>query len=174
MDNITKVAAPVEKIFHKNIAPLLNNPVGFVIISWITSIAVMRSFDKLPSILQNVLLNPFVHIIAVFSNLFYATNDLRLSLLVTIIIVILFKIVTSFKENFELNPVSTDIMVGCENVTMDDILVNYKGDVSALKKRMYAIGVPLNLALNNQNAPLIATHLVGHGEIVKGVCQPPM
>jgi hypothetical protein len=91
----------------------------------------------------------------------------------------------------------SDIYPGCGKVTYQDLLDVFKGDINQMRQTvMYtygklvedlqsesdaeklqaisdAIGVPHNLALNDENAPLIATMLMNYGFVVSQTCQAP-
>ena len=91
----------------------------------------------------------------------------------------------------------TDIFPGCENLKLDDIMKVFDGDVDKMQKSLKysyreliksmtdetakskfiktakAAGVPYNVSLNDENAPLIGTILLHHGYIVSESCRAP-
>ncbi len=91
----------------------------------------------------------------------------------------------------------TDIFIGCENLKMDDIMKIFDGDVAKMQdsvrysfhellkdmqdsdakdkfmKTVKAVGLPYNVELNDENAPLIGTILLQYGYKVSDTCRPP-
>jgi cell shape-determining protein MreC len=75
------------------------------------------------------------------------------------------------RENFSVYSHVTDTHPGCADTKVADLLVLFDGDVEKLKDTMYSIGVPLNYELNDENAPMIATYLINHGEKITKSCR---
>lgn len=94
---------------------------------------------------------------------------------VFIFAVILFIIAIVFffnkKEKFTLYSHITDTHPGCAYTKVADLLVLFEGNAEKLKDTMYSIGVPLNYELNDENAPMIATYLINHGEKITKSCR---
>jgi|688.fasta_scaffold283506_1 hypothetical protein len=97
-----------------------------------------------------------------------------------------FKLIESLSDNYP----------GCNKVTLKDLLALFNGDAPKLQKTVHyafselhasltgndkenllrvarAAGLPYNVELSDQNAPLIATILLNYGYIVSDTCQPP-
>jgi hypothetical protein len=75
------------------------------------------------------------------------------------------------KEKFSMYSHITDTHPGCADTKVSDLLVLFDGDAEKLKDTMYSIGVPLNYELNDENAPMIATYLINHGEKITKTCR---
>jgi hypothetical protein len=92
----------------------------------------------------------------------------------------------------------SDNFIGCNNVTMKDLLAVFDGDhikmqntvaysykvlmeqlpaKSAAKDKLvaiaHAVGLPYNVEFNDKNAPLIATFLLNVGYSINDTCQAP-
>lgn len=90
-----------------------------------------------------------------------------------------------------------NVYPGCENVKYQDLVDAFKGNTEEMQKHvMYtysklaglsedktdpqqlefiarAIGLPYNVELNDENAPLVATMLMNYGFEISDTCQPP-
>ena len=60
----------------------------------------------------------------------------------------------------------TDIFPGCEDVTIKE-LIDLVGSEEKLQQFIYEIGVPLNVKLSDEYAPLISTYLINHMKVSK-------
>ena len=99
-----------------------------------------------------------------------------------------FKLIESLSDNYP----------GCNNVTMKDLLALFDGDALKLQKTVQyafadlnrmlppdadaknkltqiarAVGLPYNVEMNDENAPLIATLLLNYGYTVSETCTAP-
>lgn len=99
-----------------------------------------------------------------------------------------FKLLESLSDNYP----------GCNNVTMKDLVALFDGDALKLQKTVQyafadlnrmlppdadakaklgqiarAVGLPYNVEMNDENAPLLATLLLNYGYTVSDNCRPP-
>ncbi len=103
------------------------------------------------------------------------------------------------QNSFKLISPQTDIMPGCLNITLKDLLTNFDNDSEKLQKTISysynvlkndiektnpdahdrllliarTIGLPYDVELNDENAPLIATILVMKGWKLSDLCRNP-
>lgn len=98
--------------------------------------------------------------------------------------------------DFKLQESLSDNYPGCNRVTLKDLLALFDGDAPKLQKTVQyafselnavlagkdkdnllriarAAGLPYNVDLSDENAPLIATILLNYGYKVSDTCQPP-
>lgn len=68
----------------------------------------------------------------------------------------------SYFEGFRIDQ-DTDIHPGCLGLTMADVLNVFNGDEEALHMALFNSGVPKNIPLNDEFAPLIASFLINKG-----------
>lgn len=172
---LTKAIEPVEKVFVSGVVPVLSHPIVQLIVMWVFTINTIDSYNnnfyKFPNFIKQILINPISKVVAIFFTSYYITKDFFSSLGGTIGYLLVYFSLEMIKENFELST-TTDIMPGCVNITVKDLLSSYDGEHS-LKTRMFSAGVPTNLEINDKNAPLIASYLVGYGDVFVGDCYPP-
>lgn len=76
-------------------------------------------------------------------------------------------------EKFELIEPQSNILPGCLGFKMADLLKVFEEDEEALKKALVKVGVPYNLPLIDENAPLLATHLINFGYKLSDSCKLP-
>lgn len=91
--------------------------------------------------------------------------------LATIAIVFLQK-----REGFMLGP-DTDILNSCHSVKYQDVLDKFNGDEEELKSVLFNDAkAPMNVMLNDNDAPLIATYLANHApcKFSFGDCKLPI
>ena len=178
MDSVNKVVVPVKKFFVEVVTPVTKYPIINLIIVWIVMVNVVNNYNKnwaqVPNIIKFLVTNPVTQGLTVLLYVLSLTSDFGLALISAIVVTVILMLLGTFKESFDLITFTPDVFPACKDVKVSDILANYKGDMSALKARLFSAGVPLNLALTDENAPLIATYLVNQGEMVIGRCGPPM
>lgn len=175
MDSVSKVLEPVTIVINKNIVPALTNPIVSLIIGWIIILNVLDSSLYLPTNLQSLIYNPITKVLAIFIAFYYSTGSMQTALLSTIISVIIYKLLLMVPENFDLINITPTIIPGCTNVTVKDLLKLYGGNMDILKQKMYNSGVPLDLPLNDLNAPLISTYLINHNSgSITATCSAPI
>lgn len=67
----------------------------------------------------------------------------------------------------------TEVLPACVNVKLEDIRKGLNLSDDKIANILINLGVSPNLELNDDNAPLFATHLVGAGFAVVDNCAPP-
>jgi hypothetical protein len=102
-------------------------------------------------------------------------DDPSMSIILAMVFVMVMNTLAGKKllEKFELLGPQTNILPGCLPITMNDILVSFDGSSETLKQAMITSGVPFNIALNDSNAPHIATYLINHGYSLSESCSLP-
>jgi hypothetical protein len=105
--------------------------------------------------------------------LYIGTQNFTMSVIGTIMTMLVFYLISNKNELFELINPDTDTYPGCTNTTVNDLLKVFDNDINKLKKIMYESGVPLDLELNDYNAPLIATYLINFGHQISEQCTQP-
>ena len=68
---------------------------------------------------------------------------------------------------------NTNVMPACLGVTMADLLEVFNGDEQSLRQALFNVGVPANVKLTDNDAPILATHLVNFGYQINSACSPP-
>ena len=76
-------------------------------------------------------------------------------------------------EKFELIEPQGHILPGCLQIKLADLLKAFDDDEAALKKALIHVGTPFNIPFNDENAPLLATHLINFGYKLSDTCQLP-
>ncbi len=166
------ISKPVENVFNVVVKPTLNQPIVQVLVSWIVIVSIILAVKDLSPNITKVLTHPVSRTSITFLGLYIGTNDFSTSLLITILLMLVYYLLV-VRENFELIHPTTDTYPGCSSTTVDDLLKVFDNDINKLKKIMYESGVPLDLELNNYNAPLIATYLINFGHQITEQCSPP-
>lgn len=98
------------------------------------------------------------------------TDNILVSVATAFFAVVLVRIITLddfdyLQESFKLIYPGPTTSINCTNVKTEDLLLAFSNNISDLKKAMYESGVPMNLELNDNNAPEIATYLVNNPNI---------
>ena len=103
-----------------------------------------------------------------------SNNNPSLSIMIAIGFVLSMNMLSGKKmlEKFELLEPKTNIYPGCHNVTKEDIKGLFESD-EKMKEVLRNIGVPFNIPFDDENAPLIATHLINFGYLVDDSCAVP-
>lgn len=171
MQAIESILKPVDKTFVAYVEPVIKHPIVHLIISWVVFVNITDSFYKLDANIKNVLLNDITKCISVFMALFYTTGKMTASLILTLIFIVLYNVFGLVKETLLDISGNYNTVSGCAGVVVKDLVDTFNGDVEKLKKKMYDIGVPLNLELNDFNAPMIGTYLVNFGIPVSHTCK---
>jgi hypothetical protein len=102
----------------------------------------------------------------IFTLFFYQKNkNVLVSVATAFFAVISITVVTmqdfnALKEKFQLIYPSTNTKIGCEKLTIADLLEKVDGDEKVLRDLMARAGVPHNLNLTDYHASEIATYLV--------------
>jgi len=171
LNNITvqvqqNVLAPAATSFNKYIAPVVTQPYVKLIILYITIVSIILSINQLPMKIKQILNSPLSKLLVTFLSVFVLTEKLNIAVIFSLIVAVIYFISKSYgKEMFDLISPTPDTYPGCVNVTVTDLLALYKGDRNALKQAMYESGVPLDLELNDTNAPLIASYFIGTKDV---------
>lgn len=155
------------------VKPVLDNKVVMLVISSIILLNVIHSLDSLPDKVKMMLLNPITKVLSVFASVYYVNGDIKTAFIWTICLVAIYNLIFFMKENFEIITNTSDVYPACQNAKVSDLLALFNGDEVALRKGMYELSIPLNLELNDTNAPLIATYFINHGKKVTESCRQP-
>jgi hypothetical protein len=174
VNNIQKnILEPASKSFTKHIAPIVTNPYMKLIIMYITIASIILSIHTIPNKFKQLLGQPLMKLLITFLGVYAYTENLNISLIFTLIVVVSYFIAKFFsKEMFELISPTSDSYPGCTNVTVADLLLLYNNDRNELKKAMYTYGVPLNIVLNDESAPLIASYIISHKDVTSSCSNP--
>lgn len=153
---------------------VLDNKVIVLVVSSLVLFNIIHSLDSLPDKVKTILLHPASKVVSIFVSVFYVTRDIKIALISTLVLVALYNAIFFIKENFEIITKNTDVYPGCVNVKVTDLLALFNNDEGALRRAMYELSIPLNIELNDDNAPLISTYLINHGKKISESCKSPM
>ena len=168
-DNLFK---PAEKMFNSSLKPILDEPLVNVFVQWIVVLSIVYSADSLPREIRDVIEHPAMKITLTFLGVLTATKKFSSAVVLTLVVIGTFYALDAYRENFELASPTPNVLPGCTKVTVQDLLNTVKDkNEKLLRKVMYESGVPLNLGLNDKNAPLIATYLVNKGKFINDSCK---
>lgn len=171
MDKIDIAATEIINTSAKSVRPILDNKIFGLVIAWIAIINIVYKFDSLSPKVQSIVLSTPVQFLSVFGVIYYTTTNVKHAAMYTIVLAVLFYLVTMIKENFDIIYNTPNVIPACQNVKVVDLLALFDGDITKLKRSMSDLGVPLNVALNDDNAPLIATMLVNRGKTITQDCK---
>lgn len=115
--------------------------------------------------------NPLFRLAVLFLIVWIHSKDPTLSLLIAIGLVISFNALSgrNLLEFFRIEQ-NTNVYPGCLGLTMADILSVFDNDQNALNQALFNSGLPRNIPLNDEFAPLIATTLINHGFDLGEIC----
>lgn len=164
---------PATKVFEKNVAPIVNQPMVSIVITWLMILALVLGANELPDTIKMIFTNGITRIILVFLVLYQSTKDFSISLQGTIIVAVGYYILSRMSEGMTLISFTPDIFPGCKDITAKDILDIYGGDMAKAKQGLIQAAVPTNLEINDDDAPLIATYLVNQNVRVSKSCSAP-
>lgn len=170
---ITQTMKPFEKYFKDVVEPVVDQPFIQTVLVWLVVINIFMHVKDIPYTLKQVLNTPASRMFLTFVGTYLMSKNVTQSLMVSVIVTLSFYIMKITKENFQIISPTTDSMAQCTDVKLKDLLDLFDGDKDKLKRVMYASGVPLNLPLNDKNAPLIGTYLVNFGHKVTDKCRSP-
>lgn len=142
-------------------------------LSFVLVILSLVPYNQFPAPLQNFYKSNAVKLILAFSGTLLYTSNSVLAVAVAIAAAIVAHFAAMFAEKFELISPTTDVLPGCANVTIPDLVALFNNDPEALKKALYVCNVPLNIHLTDGNAPLLATYLINAGKKVSDSCRLP-
>lgn len=174
MDKIETTASQIISTSSKTLQPILDNKFFVLVVAWIAIINVIHNFGDLSPKVQSFVLSKPVQVLAVFGTIYYTIGNIKSSALWTMILAIVYYLITMIKENFDIITNTPAVYPGCQNATVKDLLALFDGDINKLTSAMASLGVPLNVSLTDANAPLIATMLVNHGKKITEECRQPM
>ncbi len=162
------------KYLSKISNPVITNNTVAVLITWLVFTNIVLMVNGLPSKIKNTITHPIIQVGILFVGLYTANGKAVMSLGGALAIVAIFYYLKYLlSENFQLVSPESNVHPGCSKVTIEDLIKIFDNDKELLSKAMYACGVPLNLTLNDSNAPLIATYLINSDYKVNETCQPP-
>lgn len=170
---ITQVSKPLQDFFTKFVDPVLQSPILSLLLSYLVVLNIIYSTDVIPKQLLFVLKNDIYKVVITFLSVYSVTGNVLSSFILVLALFIVYYILKKFTENFELISPDTDSMPGCVDIKVSDLLALFDGDEEKLKKAMYTSRVPLDVHLDDINAPLIATYLVNFGYKISDKCRPP-
>lgn len=137
-------------------------PVYVLLTTILLSVSISYSIEHFPQSVKSLFDNNLTRFL-IFTLAFYVnTNDIRLSIISGLLFLVIFMLLFNFKEHFKN---STNVHPNCVDITVNDLLKAFADDKRELKVSMYNSGVPLNLPLNDNNAPEIATYLINNKEL---------
>lgn len=171
MDKIDIAATEIINTSVKSVRPILDNKIFGLVIAWIAIINIVYKFDSLSPKVQSIVLSTPVQFLSVFGVIYYTITNVKHAAMYTIVLGVLFYLVTMIKENFDIIYNTPNVIPTCQNVKVVDLLALFGGDITKLKRSMSDLGVPLNVVLTDDNAPLIATMLVNRGKTVSESCR---
>jgi hypothetical protein len=148
----------------------VRNPTAGWLISLVVVAIVIKSLPYTPFVFNRLLESHLTKFVVFVVALYIETGDVSLSILISLALVFLLYFFGRFKEKFELIKPDTDSFPGCNNVTSKDLLDLFEGNYEKLATAMFQSGVPLNVALTDENAPEIATYLINHNIKVNDSC----
>lgn len=129
------------------------------------AISLILIIEDLNPAIKSFFTNNFV-LFVLFTLMFYRmSNNVVVSMAESFVSVIAVNIVTikdpakTVKEAFELIYPTTDSKLTCNEMTVKELLEHADNDEDKLKGMMIKAGVPGNIQVNDNNAPLIATYL---------------
>ena len=174
MDNVIENSVkPVQKVFSMYVDPSLKNPLVGLLVSVVAIISVIYTLEDIPDNIKKVFKHPGFNFFASFVSVYTVTKKVDDALLSALGFLAIVYGINFVSENFELIFPETDTVPGCSDVVVQDLLDLFDGDREQLKKTMYVAGVPLDVELNDVNAPLIATYLINSGKDVSDKCRAP-
>ena len=146
--------------------PLVENVLKLLFILYATNLA--------PEVPEGVMLffqNPILKFFVFFLVVWVNSKDTQLSLTVALLVVIVINFISGrgLLEMFKIEQ-NTNVHPGCLGLTMEDIREVFNGDEEAMKQTLYNIQVPLSVPLNDEFAPVLATHLINNGYKVNNAC----
>lgn len=164
---------PVETFFNKNILPIIDSQIFALVLSWLIVTNIVFSVDELPDNVSDIVRHPVIKFFLTFIGVYASTKNFYVSLGSTLAFLIVYYSIKWGLEPFKLVWPETNTIPGCSDVKVSDLLALFDGDKEQLKRTMYASGVPLDLKINDTNAPLIATYLINFGHSITESCKAP-
>lgn len=161
----------------KQLAHTISTPAYKMIIAITVIATVSNAIRELPLSILSVMSIPIVQVAIYFAGAYAYTSDLIGSAFIAFVTGFVFYLLSNYFEGFEgfniIEPQS-NVLPGCKNAELKDLLELFNGDMNALKKACYTAHVPLNIPFNDENAPKIATYLVNMGKQISETCRAPL
>ena len=171
--SIEKMVKPVEKVFRDSVIPFLQQPVIFHYVKIISVVAIVCSLRRFENVSQ-ILCHPLMLVFSTFLSVLSVTSDIRQAVIVSIIVYVLSEFMKIYKEKMTLISNTPDIYQGCKNIKAADVRKMFNDDDESMNKILYEIGVPTNVTLTDDSAPLVATYLINNRRNVSDTCAPPI
>jgi hypothetical protein len=128
-----------------------------------TTLSSANNGNNIPHIVREILKNKIVANLLTFISVFIVTKDIKIAIIYTAVLFVLNNIEKENFTDFEIQP-------GCHDATVEDLLSLYDNDPVKLRKAIYLLGVPLSVDISEENAPYIASFIIGNGTVVKENC----
>lgn len=170
---INQTMKPVEKYFKNTVEPIVSEPFVQTILVWLVVINIFMHVKDIPEPIKQLLNTPVSKLFLTFVGTYLLSQNVTQSLMISVLVTLSFYLVKITMENFQIISPDTNSMADCTDVKLKDLVNLFDGKKDELKRVMYASGVPLNIPLNDRNAPLIATYLVNFGHKVTDSCKAP-
>ena len=129
----------------------------------VTSLALVNTVNSTPKFITEFIKKPVVANVITFTAVYLITKNIRLAIIYT---AMMFVINNTVHENFQ----EFEIQPGCHDATVSDLLSLYDNDPVKLRKAIYLLGVPLSVDISEENAPYIASFIIGNGTQVTKDC----
>lgn len=120
--------------------------------------------------IKDFLSSNFVIFVLVLLVSFKQNDNILTSIALAFCSVLIVRLITAddyqfLLENFELIYPGPSSSINCLKITKQDLINSFEGDENKLKQAMVESGVPMNLVLDDINAPEIATYLSNNPSI---------
>src|SRR4029078_5788566 len=180
MEALTKTVEPVNKIFVKNIYPIVSEPHFSVLVSFLLLFNIIYSAGSIPPNIKALIVHPITRIILVFSLTYRMYGNFLHAAIATAVVIGFVTFLEKYRreiyymaEEFKIISPVPDVYPGCVDITVKDLLLLFDGDEPKLKAAMEKFGVPYDLDLNDTNAPIIATYFINFGHKITETCNQP-
>ncbi|HEY9703565.1 MAG TPA: hypothetical protein V6C58_14045 [Allocoleopsis sp.] len=173
--DVSKLVSSVEQPV-KQVSNFIKSMPFVQVLALLVVIVTMSDYtNDLPIQVRMVLKNDLFRFVVLLLTFYVFTDNLLVSVIVA-------AMVTFFSmglkmlgviDRFDLVSPEPNIAIGCVGIKASDIVNYFNGDVESLKKYLHDLGVPSNIEINDTNAPLLATYLIGVGHKLSASCQQP-
>lgn len=149
----------------------LDHPIANNLLRVILFLYAYQFVARFPVQISAWLDNAYGRFLLMFLFIWLNSKDATLSILMTLGITTVFNLIsgTNIFEFFKVEQ-NTDVAPSCVNIKMMDILTSFNGDEESLMQTLYNIGLPKNIQINDENAPIIATRLLNYGHRLPSPC----
>jgi hypothetical protein len=180
MDVINKTMEPVDKIFVRNVYPVVADPQVGAVISFLILLNIIYGAEYIPPAIKNFIVSPLVRTVIIFALAYRIYANVTQAAVATAVVVILIMVLEKFRkeiyvlaEKFKIISPGPDVYPGCVDITVKDLLLLFDGDEMKLRGAMEKFGIPYDLDLNDTNAPIIATYFINFGHRITDTCTAP-